>query len=111
MIVLGIYLALYAPLVYTSVRLQHLRRARPGYGRFSAGAFTVLFLAGFAVAPIAALALLLLLGHAATQTAKELVFRHRTVQYNRGKRPRPPVPLRRWKSVPPPEPSFPGGAL
>jgi hypothetical protein len=71
----------------------------------------VLFLAGFAVAPIAALALLLLLGHAATQTVKELRFRNHTVQYNRGKRPRPPVPLRRWKSVPPPEPSFPGGAL
>jgi hypothetical protein len=89
-------------LVYTSVRLQRLRGARPGYGWFSAGAFLVLFLAGFAVAPVAALALFLLLGAAAVQTAKELRFRNHTVQYNRGNRPGPPRPLRRWKSVPPP---------
>lgn len=101
MLVLVCYLALYCPAVYVSVRLQRLRGARPGYGRFSAVLFLVLFVLGFALAPVAALALFLLLGAAAVQTAKELRFRHHTVQYRRGNRPAPPVPLRRWKSVPP----------
>lgn len=102
MIVLLAYLALYCPAVYVSVRLQRLRSARSGYGRFMATVFAGWFALGFLIAPVAALALLLLLGAAGMQAVTELRFRHRTVQYNRGNRPAPPVPLRRWKTVPPP---------
>lgn len=94
MIVFAVYLTVFLPLLYATAQLRALRGAKAGYRRFMLLCFTVLLAAGFLVAPVAAIGMLLLLGAAVHTTAKELRYRHRTVQYQRGNIPRPPAPLR-----------------
>lgn len=91
MIALVIYLALFVPAVCATTRLRTLRGAKAGYRRFMFGLFSALFALGFLIAPVAALGLLLLAGVAVNDTAQELRFRHRTVQFERGNIPVRPV--------------------
>lgn len=93
MLIFAIYLALFLPAVYATARLRDLRAARAGYKRFMLLLWGALFLAGFAVAPVAGLGMLLLLGVAGRHTFQELRYRSKFVQYQqRGNGPRPRVP-------------------
>ena len=94
MLFFAVYLAVFLPAVYATRRLRVLRKAKRGYLRFMLGLFSVLFLLGFLVAPVAGLGLLLLLAVAVRHTAREVRYRHRQVQYQRGNGPAPAVPGR-----------------
>jgi hypothetical protein len=95
MIFLLAYVAVFFPAVYATARLRALRGRGQRAGRYRRNMlllFGALFLAGFLAAPAAALALLVLLAVAVWHTAREVAYRHLTVQYGRGNRTDRPVP-------------------
>lgn len=87
------YLTFFLPAVYASNRFRALRGARRGYLWLQLLLFAGLFLLGFLLPPVALIALLVQLFLAGRTVARELHYRHRTVQYLRGNGPRP-APLR-----------------
>jgi hypothetical protein len=86
------YVAVFFPAVYATARLRALRIAPGHYRRNMLLLFGALFLAGFLAAPAAGVALLCLLAVAVRHTAREVAYRHLTVQYGRGNRTDRPVP-------------------
>jgi uncharacterized membrane protein len=87
------YMCLFFPAITVTSQLRTLRGVQARYFLFHTLCFVVLVLVGFLAAPAALIGMALLLAIALWHAARELLYRHREVEFQRGHRqvrPRPP---------------------
>jgi len=87
-----VYSLLFFPAVIVTAQLRALRGVHARYALFHTLCFVLLVLAGFLAAPAALIGMVLLLGLVLWHTARELLYRHREVQFQRGHRSVRPSP-------------------